>query len=149
MSHPMSPFESADTNDDDGNVIDSLFIETDNPPEPAIEPILIKALVEPTPITRILGQDTLIPPSSDVRMLLPADKNRKSLNIYVYSPTAVTTDGVRISDDNGMCLTGSKLLHGGTIDLLGHTGPLYVTSCSASSNTASATVSIQYWSVSS
>lgn len=149
MSHPMEPFESQNKSDDDGPVIDSLFIETDDMPDlaEAQEPILVRFKETPAKETRIFSGDLTLGTDWDVVQILPADVGRKSLNIYVYSPTAVAVDGVRISDDPGMVRTAGKVLHSGTIDLGSHTGPVYVFPVGAN-GAPSAAVSIQYWSVS-
>ncbi len=149
MSQPM-PFETADKNDDDGQVIDSFFIETDNPPpiKDAIEPIVVRALPDTAPITRMISKDQNLDPTwQGPTQLLPADAKRKSLSLYVYSPTAVATDGVRFSDDNGASWFGGKVLHNGNITLDHHTGPLWVMDAGAVAGRASATVSVQMWAV--
>lgn len=151
MSAPMEPFESQNKTDDDGAVIDSFFIETDAPPKlsDATEPILVKALQEPRKITRLISKDETISPSwLEPYLVLPADANRKSLNILVYSPTAVATDGVRFSDEPGNIRTGGKILHGDTVPFTDHTGPVYAIACGAGANgVASAPVSLEIWSV--
>lgn len=150
MSHPTEPFETQNVRDDDGSVIDAFFIETDSPPDmkELNEPILVKALREPAPMTRIFSGDWSIDPTWNPIQVLPADATRKSFILYVYSPTAVATDGVRIGDDLGMIRTAGKVLHNGTIDLSNHTGAIYVLPCGAAANgAASAVVNFQYWSV--
>lgn len=149
MSHPTEPFETQNVRDDDGSVIDSFFIETDSPPDirELNEPILVKALRDPAPMTRIFSGDQTVSPTMDPIQILPADAKRVKFTLFVYSPSAVATDGVRISDDLGMIRTAGKVLHNGTIDLP-HTGPIYVYPCGAGANgAASAVVSFQYWSV--
>lgn len=154
MSSPMQPFESQNVQDDDGQVIDSFLIETDAPPnlEDALEPIVIPAQVEVPRTTRIFSKEMVFQPAWDATLLLPADHNRKSLNIYVYSTAAtpVVTDGVRLCDEKGsMLTTAGKLLHGGNIDLIGHTGALYaIPAGNAAGGLASDNVAIEYWGVS-
>ena len=151
MSSPMLPFESQDKNDDDGQVIDSFLIETSAPPNlaDALEPIVIPTPVEVPRTTRLFSKDILFDPSWNATLILPADHTRKSLNVYVYSPDAVVTDGVRLCDEKGsMLTTAGKLLHGGTIDLHHHTGALYAIPVGAAADgAASAPVSLQYWGV--
>lgn len=150
VSQPMEPFESQNVNDDDGQVIDSFFIATDAPPkmEDATQPIVVSGLREPDPITRLFSGDMVLAADWEPVLLLPADKNRKSLNVYVYSPSSVATDGMRFSDDKGNIRTSGKILHNGTVDLGAHTGPVYVLPTGAGAGgSASAPVSIQYWSV--
>ena len=153
MSSPMTPFESQNVKDDDGSVIDSFFIESDTPPDLkfATQPIPVDVLEDPVKNTRIISKDELIDYTwTTPYAVLPADANRKSLNVYVYSPTAVATDGVRLSDENGTIYTAGKLLHNGTIELTHHTGALWVLPCGAAAgNTASAPVRLQVWSVTS
>jgi hypothetical protein len=151
MSSPMQMFESQNKSDDDGAVIDSLLIETDAPPnlKDATEPIVVRALESPKKITRIISKDVYLDPAwVQPDLLLPADANRKSLNILVYSPTAVLTDGVRFSDEPGNIRTSGKIQHGDTIQFTDHTGPMYVLACGAGANgVASAAVSVEVWSV--
>lgn len=150
MSMPVEMFGTQDLKDDDGEVIDSLFIETDAPPDikQATQPILVKELIEPRKITRLLSGDITIDPSWTVSMLLPADANRQELKIRVYSPTSVATDGVRFSDDRGNILSSGKVLHGGTSPFENHTGPVYYIACgNAANGAASAPVSLEYWAV--
>ncbi len=150
MSAPMEPFESQNKSDDDGAVIDSFFVETDAPPklEGAIEPILVRTLESPRKITRLISKDETIDPSWEPYLVLAADPNRKSLNILVYSPTAVATDGIRFSDERGNIRTSGKILHGDTIPFTDHTGPVYALPCGAAAGgAASAPVSLEIWSV--
>ncbi len=145
----MEPFESQDKKDDDGPVLDSLFVEVDDMPDlkELNEPILVRALQEPAKETRILSGDMTLGTDWSPQLLLPADVHRKSLNVYVYSPSAVATDGIRFSDDRGMIATAGKILHNGTIDFGAHTGPLYIQGCAVAALTPSAPISVQYWSV--
>lgn len=150
MSHPYEVFGSQDVKDDDGQVIDSFFVETDSPPDVkgAIEPISIPALPEPKKTTRLLTGDITVSEAWTAVQLLPADANRKGINIKVYSPTSVATDGVRFSDEPGNILQAGKILHGGSTTFDYHTGPLYYITCGGGANgRASAPVSLEYWSV--
>jgi hypothetical protein len=145
----MEPFESQDKNDDDGPVIDSLFQEVNAPPKlsEATQPIIVKTLESPKVITRIISKDETIAPEWGAYMVLPADANRKSLNIAVYSPTSVETDGVRFSDEPGNIRTSAKVLHGDTVPITDHTGPVYAIATGAVNGSASAPVSLEIWSV--
>lgn len=151
MSSPLDMFESQNKSDDDGAVIDSFLIETDAPPnlKDATEPIIVRALESPKKISRIISKDeTLDPTWTQPHLLLPADANRRSLNILVYSPTAVATDGARFSDEAGNIRSSGKILHGDTVPFTDHTGPVYVLACGAASEgAASAPVSVEVWSV--
>ncbi len=150
MSHPMEPFESQNVNDDDGQVIDSLFIEVDNPPpiQDAREPIVVRALPQPKVPTRLISGEYTVVSEWDAVQVFPADANRKSVNIYVYSPTAIATDGIRFCDDKGMLATAGKLLHNNTMTLIDFTGPLFIRSAGNGLNgISSAPVVFEYWSV--
>jgi hypothetical protein len=150
VSHPTEIFETQNVRDDDGEVIDSFFKEVDNPPDlkELQSPIVVKALIEPKPITRFISGEVIIAPSWTVIQLLPADANRKNFTLKVYSPTAVATDGIRMSDENGNILTSGKILHGDDISTFEHTGPVYVIGCGNGTNgAASAPVSLNFWSI--
>lgn len=150
MSMPFEPLGSQDKKDDDGPVIDSFFIETDAPPDltQALQPILVKALEEPKRITRLISQSWTIGATWDPFLVLPADPNRKNLNIHVYSPTAVATDGVRFSDERGTVTTGGRILHGGDTSFTAHTGAVWALATGAGANgVASAPVTLEIWSV--
>lgn len=150
LSHPMEPFESQNVHDDDGTVLDSLFVETDNPPpiKDAQQPIIVRVLPDTAPTTRMIsGDQTLDPTWNEPTFILAADAHRKSLNVYVYSPSGVSTDGVRIVDERGSVLSkAGKLLHNCNINLDGHTGAVWAID-TGTSGRASAVVSLQYWSV--
>lgn len=149
MSQPL-PFETQNVRDDDGQVIDSFLIETDSPPpiEDAKEPIVVRALPQPKIVTRMFSGEQSLNSGMTPVQILPADANRLSLNVYVYSPTQVATDGIRFSDENGNVNTGGKLLHDSNIMLAGHTGPVWVIDTGVSGR-ASAAVYVEYWSVTS
>ncbi len=150
MSQPTEIFETQNVHDDDGQVIDSFLIETDAPPpiEDAKEPIMVVALPQPKIPTRLMTGEYTVDSAWDAVMILPADQNRKNLNLYVFSPTSIATDGIRFSDDKGTLVTGGKLLHNNTLTLNEYTGPLYVKSAGNGANGASsAPVSIEFWAV--
>jgi hypothetical protein len=145
-------FESQNKADDDGQVIDSLFIETDAPPDlKAALSVLLQLgekLKEPAKITRLISRSLSLDPTWGPVLLLPADSLRKELKIRVYSPTAVATDGARFSDEPGDIRTAGRVLHTGTSPFENHTGPVYVIGTGAGTNgAASATVIIEAWSV--
>ena len=150
MSQPQ-PFETQDVRDDDAQVLDSLFIETDAPPDLSTVnmPILVKQLKDPPRTTRMLSKELVVDPAwvNPVQLWVP-DANRKYLIIRVESPTGVATDGIRISDDMGTVKTAGKVLAGKEIHLDPHNGPVYVWSARLLDDTvASAPVSISSWSV--
>lgn len=151
MSNPYPIFGSQDFKDDDGQVIDSLLIETDAPPDKreAIEPVQLPVLPEPKKTTRLLTSDTTLDPTWDPYMILPADPKRQSITVRVYSPTAVATDGVRFASEKSEVLTAGKILHGSDTSVFSnHTGALWVISCGGGANgRASAPVSLEMWSV--
>jgi hypothetical protein len=127
MSQP-DLFSTQDLKDDDGQVIDSLFIETDSPPDLSTlnDPIIVKTLKDPAPFTRTMSEEFLIDPTwaSPTTRIVPADPMRKFIFIRVEGVLA--TDGVRISDDMGTVLKGARVLSGKDVRLDYHTGPLYV-----------------------
>lgn len=82
-SPPFVPLNTGDTADDDGQVIDDFFIETDMPAEPVVEPI---PAPEPVPqktpgklLTGYLNMDPTWTPS----LLLPPDLNRDWVRVSV------------------------------------------------------------------
>lgn len=151
MSSPYSMFESQNLKDDDGNVIDSFFIETDTPPNPADapQPIFVPAPTIPVPATRLLTGTMQITALMDAVMILPADTNRSSVNVQVYttaaSPTAVG-EYVTLADEPGKCNTsGAWTLRSGKdpYSLSNHTGPVFV----KGSPTLSANMELTWWAV--
>lgn len=148
MSQPTEIFETQNVRDDDGQVIDSFLIETDAPPpiEEAREPIVVRALPQPKVPSRLMTGEITLNNTWDVVEIFPADINRRSVNIYVYSPTSVATDGIRFSDDRGTIATGGMLLHNNTLTLGAYTGKLYI-SASSTTGTASAPIRFAYWSI--
>jgi hypothetical protein len=151
MSQP-EPFETQNKSDDDGQVIDSFFIETDSPPDlkQLQDPILVKQLVDPKPFTRIISGERTIDPTAGwaPQVLLNSDINRQYLFIRVESLSAVATDGMRVGDDPGMISSAGIVAHGKTIQMDPHTGPLYATPAAlTASGVASGKVSISWWAV--
>jgi hypothetical protein len=151
MSQPEI-FSTQNLKDDDAQVLDSFFVETDAPPDLAQlnDPIVVKALQDPKPFTRIISGERTIDPALgwDVQLLLNADTNRQYLFMRVESLTAVVTDGVRVSDDRGTVNSAGIVAHGKTIQMDPHTGPVYATTGNIlGSGTASAKVSISWWAV--
>lgn len=154
MSQP-EPFETQNKSDDDGQVIDSFFIETDSPPDLAQlnNPILVKALVDPPAITRIFSGertiDPLDPNGVNPIIILNSDARRKYLFIRVESLSAVATDGIRISDDLGLVKSAGLVLHGKTCQMDPHTGQLIVyPGTITGTGLASAKVSVSWFAVS-
>lgn len=141
MSSPLeSPeYETlylGDTKDDDGQVIDSLFIETNTPAAPVIEAIAPAPLEEPKPTTRIFGgsfnfEQTRLADYTSPIQILPADANRKDLTIKSYSRAAAptVTDFVFVADENGkMSANGTGKLRPSSsdFDLSNHTGAVWI-----------------------
>jgi hypothetical protein len=142
VSNPMMPFESANKTDDDGQVIDSFFIETDTPPNilNALKELnsgLREALKAPRITSRMLagnmsfgiGLNYFAAPT----MILPSDANRTSITLSVFSnagtPGALV-EYLSLADDGGKCLTSAamNLRHGRNdpVSLSGYTGPIFV-----------------------
>lgn len=160
MSEPtFVPLNTGDKNDDDGQVIDSLLIETNTPPEPlpdaSVDPQ--RAKVRPRKTGRLLTGTWFVPPGWHVNnggsgptLVLPADPDRKTFRIQVVSPTA--GDYIVIADDAGK-LQGVDMFGGARIyatttgnqrDIDNHTGPLYIVPAAAN-NALGCYVS--YWAV--
>lgn len=153
MSDLAPIFSTQNVHDDDADVIASYDIEVDAPPnlKDAVEPIPIPA-PKPLPlITKILSGELVIDPLwSGATLILPADANRKTVYLRVYSPTAVATDGVRIASDIGLLPGSGKVLHNYDWSINAHTGAVWVTTCTLSGGSttpASAKVAVEYWSV--
>lgn len=139
MSHPYPIFGMADNTDDDGQVIDSLLIESNSPPpiEQAIEPIPILGEVEIPKVSRILSGVEIIKTTTDPMMLLPADFQRREFQIFVSAPTgsATATDFINVSDDLGAVSNARmnntfrnvfRIRAWYSWDLDAHNGPIYI-----------------------
>jgi hypothetical protein len=155
VSHPFEVFGSQNLKDDDGQVIDSLLIETDTPPNPADapQPITEPALQNPEQWDRLLGTQQIIQIGWDPILLLPADAHRQAVTIYVTSigtvpGTPIPTDGIRIADESGKVYNGGRILHGQTISI-NYKGPLYALGTGGVSANAgnTAAVSVEVWAV--
>ncbi len=88
MSQPMLPFESQNLHDDDGPVLDSLFIETDSPPDlkMAVQPVPANPDENPKAPGRLLtGNLSLTTAFTAPTLILPADPNRKSVVLTATS----------------------------------------------------------------
>lgn len=114
MSQPTHMFETQNVHDDDGQIIDSFFIETDAPPvlKDATQPITPTPTENPKKIRRLLTGSVLM--SSGVfgspHQVLPADPNRKSVTLAVLSTAAAPNaynEYVIVSDENGKVSAGS------------------------------------------
>lgn len=154
MSDLTVPFETQNVHDDDGPVLDSMFQQTSEPPDlkDAIQfDADAPAVKEPVRQTMIIGGAQLIRSTwTSPTQILPFDENRKSMTIRVFSPTAVATDGVRISSDVGLLPNAGFALHGDMVTdfLIEHTGPVYVQSVSATTGgAASADIILSIWAV--
>jgi len=142
-------------NDDgtyDSDIIESYDKETDAPPNlsDAIEPIPIPVLPPLPEPTRMIAREQIVDPLVILSpvMILPADANRVSIYLRVYSPTAVATDGVRIAGTNGETPSGPKVLAGNDWPVNDHTGAIWVYPCVANgTGVASAPVAVEYWAV--
>lgn len=107
MSDLPAIFSTQDLHDDDGTVIDSLFLEVDAPPDvkeavqqgqPGQE-----TPVKPAPLkTRLLTGTTTINGGAQQFSLVPEDVNRKSLQILITGTnTAVTFNDYLIFGTDG------------------------------------------------
>lgn len=105
MSDPYPIFGSQDLHDDDGAVIDSFFVEVDNPPDLRMmeEPISIPTEVEPVEPTRLITGYQVFAAAGLPIMVLPADARRVGLNLRCVSQFATPNfnDCVFIADDQG------------------------------------------------
>lgn len=133
MSEPtFVPLNTGDLNDDDGQVIDSLLVEVDNPP-----PMLPDASVDPErdknrprKTGRLLAVTHTLLPGWDPVQVAWADPDRETFRIQVVGSTA--TDFVRFADDpsklssDATCARLYATANGTRIDLDSLTGPLWV-----------------------
>lgn len=155
MSDLTHLFETQNVHDDDGQVIDSLFIEVDNPPDmkPATQPIYPSMKEERKRTTRILAFNQIFVPTMTSILMFPEDANRIGLTVQVYSLTAVAGDGIQIASDPGL-LNGSPVLYHAnprlTDAFMEHTGPLYIQGASVGATgigVLSAPILVQAWAV--
>lgn len=138
MSNPVPMFGTQNVNDDDGQVIDSFFIETDTPPplKDAQEPIVLPEPPEIVLPTRMFAGTDVLTAASTPYMLMPADTNRVNLHLDIYSfaTTPSAKDYVFIADENGKIssvMSGAssgafKGRHNKGIDLDNHTGAVWI-----------------------
>lgn len=127
-----------DYKDDDGQVIDSFFIETDAPAEPQVEAIRQRPLADSIKPTRMLNDTVVLKVGDAPYMLLPADANRKSLTMLMTTPSgsATASDYVNIADNVGNVslaqqagtTSGVTRMRAWATDhtLVGHTGPVWI-----------------------
>jgi hypothetical protein len=134
MSQPYEVFGSQDLKDDDGAVIDSFFIETDAPPNPADapEPITVVSLPEPPKPSRLLsGNQAFTTAFTSPVQVLPADAKRKSITLSVLSSAAspaALVEYLSVADESGKCGTsaGWNLRHGkDPVTLTAYTGAIW------------------------
>lgn len=112
---PIIPevFGTQDKKDDDGQVIDSLLIETDAPPDLKTATQLVDAPETPKiprPSRLLTGNITLVSTLVSPVMILPADTNRKSVTLSVLSTAAspnALVEYVSVADNNGVLNTTS------------------------------------------
>jgi hypothetical protein len=126
------PLNVGDTEDDDGQVIDSLLVEVDAPPEPlpdtSVEPQRSK--VRPAKTGKLLTGTMLVLPGWDAIPLLPADPDRDTFRLQVIGATA--TDYILYADDAGKLQNeqgGFRVMAtvtGNRVDVDNFTGPLWV-----------------------
>lgn len=158
MSEPTyAPRLAGDPMDDDGQVIDSLLVEVDNPPEPlpdaAVDPQRSK--VRPRKTGRLLTGTMLVLPTWNTANggngpvpILPADPDRKTFRIQVQGANA--GDYILFADDTGKLQVesgGARLYAtaaGNERDLDWLSGPLWIVP-GASNNAAG--VYFSWWSV--
>jgi hypothetical protein len=134
VSHPYEIFGSQDLKDDDGAVIDSFFLETDAPPNPADapQPITVVSLPEPPKPGRLLsGTQSFTTSFVSPVLVLPADAKRKSITLSVFSTAAspaAQTEYLSVADESGKCGTsaGWTLRHGkDPVTLIDYTGAIW------------------------
>lgn len=138
MSSPVTPFETQNTHDDDGAVIDSLLQEVDKAPPAPLDPIPVLAPVEPPVFTRVLAGTEYINPNTDPFQLLAPDANRVETQIDVVwggGGAATATDYINVGSESGpvsgAAFAGSRpgayrIYPGGGKDFDAHTGALYI-----------------------
>lgn len=126
MSEPIyEPLHLGNTADDDGQVIDSLFMTVAEVPRIADE--IIRRF--PTPVKtmdRMITFTQIIYAGKPPVQLLPADMNRKKLMVRANS-TGQGSDGVLIGDDSSKVfstMSGFLLTTEQTVDLP-FNGPIY------------------------
>ena len=116
MSMPFPIFGEANNHDDDGQVIDSLFIETDAPPDlhAAVEPIPIISLHDRPRYDRLDTNTVIFAVGGAPQQILAPDKNRTHLRIDVrsYSGSVVVNDYIVIADEFSKC--SSQVMSQGT-----------------------------------
>ena len=144
MSSPVPIFGTQDLKDDDGPVIDTLFLETDAPPpiEEAMEPIRIPAPIElPRPTRLFTGTETLNTDSQPIQLVV-ADADRREFEIVVSTPAGAATaaDYLNVASELGPVTnaqqTGSgmgvaRIRPGVPWDFDAHTGPIYISRSTA------------------
>jgi hypothetical protein len=158
MSSPYPPFGTQNLNDDDGPVLDSMFVETFAPPplKDAIEPIPIPARVEPTRSTRLFAGVEILAGGGTPFRLLPADANRIEFNIGCVLTSMAAggfNDYVLVADENGKVSTGqTNSSTGGSFRLRpamyvvtfrGHTGEIWI----AGGISIAAAMEVEWWAV--
>jgi hypothetical protein len=95
------PVIAGDPTDDDAAILDRLVESRAQPPTPDREPVtpISKTPLPHKPMTRLMTTTLAIDKAWLPTLILPADPNRVSLQMWAASDTA--TDFVRISDDPG------------------------------------------------
>jgi hypothetical protein len=117
MSQPYDIFGSQKSNDDDGQVIDSFFIETDAPPDLtfATEPIPPTSKIEPVKCGRLLTGSLSMTTAvfTSPTLILPADANRKQVSLSVSTDGPVNTASQ--SSATGTVVSGTAYLKSVTL----------------------------------
>lgn len=128
--------------DDDYQVIDDLLTDSNELPPLPVEPSLPQpALVEPKPVTRLMG-GTFVIPAGQTFQVMNEDSRRKNLVVRV---TAAGTDYAYVTDENskGNDMSAGRLYNADLASFGSHNGPVYLST--PSGNSAAVTVSL--WSV--
>lgn len=125
---------AGDAHDDDAQILDDLVESHAEPPTPEQRPIepIAPVVSRARPITRLVTGSIALQKTWDPQLILPADPNRTSLQLWAASNTA--TDFARLADDAGkvQSLGACALLYSGmllTFPLTApgtHTGPVWV-----------------------
>jgi len=127
---PDSPHIAGDAKDDDAEVIDNLVESHAEPPTPEQMPTVpIEPNIEPPRITRLISNTLNVNKAwAEPTLLLPADPNRKSLEINVTSANA--TDVVNFADEKNKAQSASTSFvvvpASRSFTLTGHTGAVWV-----------------------
>lgn len=135
MSSPVPIFGLENLHDDDSQVMDDLYSQTNTPPPiaEAIQPITIPGKPELPITSRILAGTESITTTTTAYRLLPADANRTEFQCVMTVPTgtAGVDDYLLVSDESGKVTNGStqgafRVRPGVGWDLDSHTGEIWI-----------------------